>query len=91
MSSTSICVTQNALKYMQDACGSNYVWSPSQMFQHLFDIVLSYQSTFDGSIQCLPRNSNVLFSPQWSLWVLLTMLIVEWQHLILAQNTLFGM
>ncbi len=63
MNSTSTCVTQNALKYMQDACGSNYVWSPSQMFQHLFDIVLSYQSTFDGSIQCLPRNSNVLFSP----------------------------
>jgi hypothetical protein len=52
-------------KYMQDGCGSNFVWSPSQMFQHLFNIIPSYQSMFDGNIQCFPQHSCVNFPPQW--------------------------
>jgi hypothetical protein len=60
-------------KYMQDACGSDSIWLLSQMLQHLFNIVFSYQSTFDGSVQCLPRNLGILFLPQWLLQVPLTM------------------
>ncbi len=89
--SISINVTHHTAKYIQDACNSNFIWSPSQMFQHFFDIVPSYQSTFDGSIQCLPQNSNVIFLLQWPLWVPLVVLIAKWQHFVLAQDTLFGM
>jgi hypothetical protein len=58
---------------MQDACGLNFVRSPSQMLQHLFNIVPSCQSMFDGSVQCLPQNLSIPFSPQWPLQVPLTM------------------
>jgi hypothetical protein len=78
-------------KYVQDAYGLNFVWLPSQMLQHLFDIVPSYQSTFDGGVQCFPWNSNIFFLLEWPLRMPLVVPIVEWQHFVPAQHTLFGM
>jgi hypothetical protein len=60
------------------------------MFQHLFDIVLSCQSTFDGSVQCLPKNLGTPFQPKWSLLMPLVVPIAKWQHFVLAYDTLFG-
>jgi hypothetical protein len=67
-------------KYMQDAYGLNFVGSPSQTFQHPFNIVLSCQSTFDGSIQCLPHNLGIPFLPQWLLQVPLRVFFIDCQH-----------
>jgi hypothetical protein len=45
------------------------------MLQHFFDIIPSSQSTFDGSIQCFPRNLGVPFLLQWPLQVFIVMFI----------------
>jgi hypothetical protein len=46
---------------------------------------------FDYSARCPPWNLGIPFLPQWPLRMHLPMFFVDWQLLILTQDTFFGM